>query len=131
MPRGKARHDPDNNSGQGTTSGAKSKMDAVRQALNSLGRDAKPPAIDEFCQREFGMSIAHNMISSYKSQLNAKKKKGKGRVGRPPSAGTAGGEEGQVAEERQRVSFKDLDEVKSLAGRLGIAKLRKLVDVLS
>ncbi len=106
-------------------------MDAVRQALNSLGRDAKPPALDSYIRDHFGMSIPHNMISSYKSQLRSKKKGGKGgRRGRPPASESAKAVEA-VAEERQRVSFKDLQEVKNLAGRLGIAKLQKLVEVLA
>jgi hypothetical protein len=131
MPRGKAKHNPDSTAGQGTTTGAHSKMDAVRQALNSLGRDAKPPALDSYIREHFGMSIPHNMISSYKSQLRSKKKGGKGaRRGRPPASESAKAVEA-VAEERQRVSFKDLQEVKTLAGRLGIAKLQKLVEVLA
>jgi len=130
MPRGTAKHNPDSTAGQGTTTGAPSKMDAVRQALNSLGRDAKPPALDSYIREHFGMSIPHNMISSYKSQLRSKKGGKGGRRGRPPASESAK-TMNAVAEERQRVSFKDLQEVKNLAGRLGIAKLQKLVEVLA
>jgi hypothetical protein len=132
MPRGKAKTHPDSPTNQGPSSGANSKMDAVRQALNSLGFDAKPPALDDYIRQHFGMVIQHNMISSYKSQLKAKPKKGGkgGRRGRPPAAEPTPPSD-EVLTERQRVSFKDLDEVKNLAGRLGIAKLRKLVEVLS
>ena len=128
MPRGKAKQNPDGMAAQGTTTGANSKMDAVRKALKNLGRDAKPPALDGFIREHYGMTIPHNMISSYKSQLRSKRGR-KGRRGRPPGADSAKVVDA-VAEDRQRVSFKDLQEVKTLAGRIGIAKLQKLVEVL-
>jgi hypothetical protein len=73
------------------------------------------------------MEIPHNMISSYKSQLKSTRKKGGkgGRRGRPPAAQSDGKGVGG------NVSLKDLQEVKTLAGRLGISKLRKLVEVLA
>jgi hypothetical protein len=124
MPRGKAKHDPSN---PNASTGAASKMDAVRKALANLGYDAKPPALDEFIRDKYGMEIAHNMISSYKSQLKSKPRRGGkgGRRGRPPATPTVGKDFGG------NVSLRDLQEVKTLAGRLGISKLRKLVEVLA
>jgi hypothetical protein len=118
MPRGKAKQDPDN-------PGAPSQMGAVRQALESLGYDAKPPAIDEFVRNNFKMTIKPNIISSYKSQLKAKHKKG-ARRGRPPGSGSNGSKEAS-----DNVNLKDLQDLKTLAGRLGVAKLRKLVEYLT
>ncbi len=128
MPRGRPKQDPSNPaSGDGP-----SKMGAVRQALDSLGYDAKPPALDQFIQEHFHVVIPHNMISSYKSQLRSKKKKGKGgRRGRPPGSGAVAAISSPVKESSSTVTMKDLHEVKMLAGRLGISKLRKLVEVLA
>jgi hypothetical protein len=124
MSRGKAKHDPANPEASG---GAASKMDAVRKALANLGFGAKPPALDDFIREKYGLVIPHNMISSYKSQLKSKPKKGGkgGRRGRPPAGNSVGKEVGG------NVSLKDLQEIKTLAGRLGISKLRKLVEVLA
>jgi hypothetical protein len=125
MPR--AKTNPDSGSASGSASGGVSKMSAVRQALGALGFEAKPPAIDKFIQDSFHFSIPHNMISSYKSQLKAEaKKKGK-RRGRPPGSGAAVEANAKPAL-GGNVSWKDLEEVKSLTGRLGKEKLRKLVD---
>ncbi len=128
MPRGKANQNPDDPMNGTTSTGTPSKMDAVRQALASLGYDAKPPALDKFIRETFGLTIQPNMISSYKSQLKSKPKKGGkgGRRGRPPLSESA-----VPKEVGGNISFKDLHDVKTLAGRLGISKLRKLVDVLS
>jgi hypothetical protein len=122
MPRGKAKPDSTN---PDASTGAASKMDAVRKALASLGYGAKPPALDDFIRKNYGLEIPHNMISSYKSQLKAARKGGKGRRGRPPAANGVSKDVGG------NVSLKDLQEIKTLAGRLGISKLRKLVDVLA
>jgi hypothetical protein len=121
MPRGKAKHHPAN---PDAPLSANSQMDAVRQALGVLGYDAKPPALDGFIRDKFGMSIKPNMISSYKSQLKAKRKKGRGR---PPGPAA----NGATKEVGGNVNLKDLQELKTLAGRLGVEKLRKLVDYLA
>jgi hypothetical protein len=119
MPRGKTKPSP--------TGGAESKMDAVRKALSSLGYDAKPPALGNFIRENFGLTIPPNMISSYKSQLKSQTRKGRrgGRRGRAAAGNAMGKDLGG------NVSLKDLHEIKTLAGRLGIAKLRKLVEVLA
>ena len=131
MPRGKAKSNPDSAPSEHEhENGSKtpSKMAAVRLALGTLGYDAKPPALDDHIRKTWGLEIPHNMISSYKSQLKGKLKKGpKGaRRGRPPA-----GESSASRDVGGNVSLKDLQDVKSLAGRLGIGKLRKLVEVLS
>ena len=126
MPRGRPRLNPDDAT-NGTPSGTPSKMSAVRQALAACGAEAKPPALDKWIRDTYGLVIQHNMISSYKSQMKSKPKKGKGgRLGRPPASESA---PAKVA--GGTISFKDLHEVKTLAGRLGISNLRKLVEVLS
>ena len=129
MPRGKAKSNPDSAPSE-HENGSKtpSKMAAVRLALGTLGYDAKPPALDDHIRKTWGLEIPHNMISSYKSQLKGKLKKGGkgGRRGRPPA-----GESSVSKDAGGNISMKDLQDVKSLAGRLGIGKLRKLVEVLS
>jgi hypothetical protein len=118
MPRGKTNPQP--------TGGAESKMDAVRKALSSLGFNAKPPALDNFIREHYNLTIPHNMISSYKSQLKSQSRKGRrGRRGRVAAGNSMSKDLGG------NVSLKDLQEIKTLAGRLGISKLRKLVEVLA
>ena len=77
MPRGKAKSNPDSApSDQENGSKTPSKMAAVRLALGTLGYEAKPPALDDHIRKTWGLEIPHNMISSYKSQLKGKLKKG-------------------------------------------------------
>src|SRR4051812_38650675 len=89
MPRGRPRMKADASAptDQGPAPGADapgskaaSKMDAVRQALGELGKDAKPKDIQQHIKERYGidnMTLQH--ISTYKSSL---RKKRRGRRGR-------------------------------------------------
>src|SRR5438132_8396537 len=66
-----------------------SKMEAVRRALGRLGADAKPLTIQPYIQKEFGINMDANMISSYKSSAN-KKAAGQSRLNRRGGRGAAG-----------------------------------------
>jgi hypothetical protein len=123
MPRGKASEvqgaDPRTN-----------KMEAVRQAMNSLGYDASPLAIQKFIKDNFNQDMSANMISSYKSTLRAKaglagRRKKRGRPKKTDAAAPA-----PAAASHDAVPWKDLRTIKDIAGRIGKKNLRELVEWL-
>ena len=115
MPRGKAKA-----IGGAEANGVNgNKMEAVRRALAAMGRAAKPRELRAYIQREFSLDIQPNHISSYKSTiLHAGGKRG----GKPRAAdgGAAPG-----------ISLKDLKTVKELATRLGVGRVRELLELVS
>jgi hypothetical protein len=94
----------------------------VRAALEELGADAKPLAIQEHIKTKFNKELPTSIISNYKSVM---KRKGAGngaagrgrRPGRPPRGGGL-----QIA---------DLEAVRALVRRLGADNVRRLVDVVT
>src|SRR5436305_6391447 len=55
--------------------GGMTKMDAVRQALEAMGGDAKPLAIQAYLKDRLGMEVKTNLISVYKKDLARRAKK--------------------------------------------------------
>ena len=55
-----------------------SKMEAVRQAIAKLGKEAKPPEILTFVKENFGVVMSYDMASNYKGtaikQMGGKKR---------------------------------------------------------
>ncbi len=103
MARGKAKGEP-------------SQREMVRQALEELGPDAKPLAIQEHIKQKYNRELTTGLISNYKS---TSKNKGGGtgrRRGRPPGAGV--------------VRLDDLEAVRGLVDRLGATQVKRLVDVV-
>src|SRR5262249_22251839 len=98
-----------------TSAGApKSKRDAVRRALETLGKKAKPKAIREHILREFNIDMSLPHISTTKSSLVGKV----GKRGRKKSAETAPpANAGELT-----FSLKDMREIKSLVDRIGPEK---------
>lgn len=93
-----------------------SKMGMVREALGSLGNEAKPKQIDEYVRAKYGVEIPPTMISSYKSTITG--------VGASRSrAGTVAG--------NGAVAMSDIETVKRLVERIGADQLQSLVRVLS
>jgi hypothetical protein len=96
--------------------GGLSKMGMVREALGTLGTDAKPKAIGEFVKAKHGTEIPPQVISAYKSNINgAGSGKSRVRIG-----GGGGG-----------ISLGDLEDVKALVNRVGAKGLSDLVHVLA
>ncbi len=100
------------------------KMEIVRQALKKLGDEAKPTEIRDLVAKKNHLQLSLNLISNYKNSI-LKKVSGQSAVLRAPAAspsrsnGVAGG-----------ISLDDIQAVKTLAERLGVAKLHSLIDVL-
>lgn len=95
-----------------------SKMEAVRRALNRLGADAKPLVMKPYIEKEFGIVMDANMISSYKSAIS-RKGASQSRLNRRGGRGTVGGE----------LSVEDIQAVKDLAERIGADKVRELAEL--
>ena len=130
-----------NGSQQGQT--GMTKWDAVRQALEAMGPDAKPLAIQAYLKDHLGMDVKTSLISVYKKDLTKKvdkkpaaqgvaARKGKAKEGaggnqalvkpKPPAAG--GGKEAGI-------SLDDILYVKGLVGRFGQAQLHTLIDAFA
>jgi hypothetical protein len=122
MPRGKTKTNSEGASANGVGG---NKMEAVRRALSSLGRDAKPTALHNHILSQFNLDIQPNMISSYKSTILKGSKGGKKRGRKPknnsiPSHAPSGGN-----------IIKDLKTLKELTTRLGAGRVREYLDLLA
>jgi hypothetical protein len=104
------------------------KMEAVRRALDELGRGAMPTAIQEFVKRRFAVDISAKVASIYKSKITTPKGT-RGRPGRKPK-GAAASVEAAPRAAQDVLSFKDLRAVKDLKDRLGRAGLRQLLELM-
>lgn len=126
MPRGRP-------SGDEIADPRSNKMEAVRQAMASLGDDGSPLEIQKFVKENFGVEMSTNMISSYKSTLRSKAGvAGKRRKrGRPKKTdGPTVAVKAMPVSAHDYVPWKDLRTIKDIAGRIGKKNLRDLVDFL-
>src|SRR5262245_24703361 len=96
------------------------KMEAVREALNKLGKDAMPLDLQKAVKDSHGVSLSTSLISNYKSYLL---KKGIRRAGRKEAAAHANGTSAGI-------SLADIEAVKHLTDRLGAQKVVQLAKVL-
>jgi hypothetical protein len=111
-----------------------SKMDAVRQAISVLGKDASPIKIQEFVKSKFKMDMTTAHVSNYKTTVLREK-------GKKPVAATASApapaktapapvKAATASARGSEVSLSDLEAVKGLVGRLGEKDLKSLVGIL-
>jgi hypothetical protein len=109
-----------------------SKMEAVRRAIATLGKDAKPNDILSHIKSEFGITMSYDMASTYKSAA-LKKKKGKKRGPKPGSKRASAVAAGPTANGHAAgsISLEDITAVKALADRLGAEKVWQLAKVLA
>jgi hypothetical protein len=102
--------------------GGVTQVDMVKKALDELGADAKPLAIQESIKSHFDKVLPTSIISNYKSVL--KRKGGSSSssgTGAPRGRRPCGGS----------VQLNDLEAVRSLVSRLGADHVKRLVDVLA
>jgi hypothetical protein len=90
----------------------------VREALEALGLDAKPMAIDAYIKEKHNVEVPRAIISSYKSSYKSKSGAPAKRGPKPKAAGGGG------------IQIEDLAAVRGLVSRLGAAQVKELVDVL-
>jgi hypothetical protein len=118
----------------GSNGKAISKMEAMRQTLGTLGKDAKPKDIDGHLKSTFGITMSSAMISNYKGLAL---KGGKKKRGRKPGQKTASASAPASAAPTSSsgkiggYSIDDIRAVQELAGRLGAKKLKELAEVLA
>jgi hypothetical protein len=103
------------------------KAEAVRRALAKLGKKSRPAEIRDFIEANYGIEMATTHISVYKSRLT----KTKARPGRKQKAvqATAGAAPNPAAQ--GGVTFKDLRAVKDITNRIGPARMRELVTLMT
>lgn len=116
MPRGKKK--------------STNKMDAMRQALDELGKNAMPKAIQSLVKQKHGIDMSTTLISNYKHHLLGGKRKGKrGRKPGPkPAAGAAVGA-GRTGP--SKITLEDIQAVKKLVDQMGAEKVQQLALVLA
>jgi hypothetical protein len=116
--------------------GGMTKMEAVRKALDTLGKGAKPLQIQGFVKREFNIEMNTDHISTAKGEILRKAKKAKAASKRAAKvAAVAAGEEpaqlprpaGKAS--RGTLSVEDVHAVADLVQRIGAKNLRSLIDV--
>jgi hypothetical protein len=102
--------------------GPVTKMEAVRQVLAEMGKDAKPAEMQPVIKEKFGIEMSTDHISTYKGDI-LKKAKAKGGnkpapapVSRTASVTGSGG-----------IRFEDVRATKELVDRLGADRLRALI----
>ena len=116
------------------------KIEGVRRALAELGPDATPTVIQGFVKERFGIEMSKDHASVSKGQIyrQAAKKaaKAKPAAAKPPvtkaepkppmqlTAATASPTEGGI-------KLEDIAATKVLLERVGVEKLRKLIDLLA
>jgi hypothetical protein len=109
-----------------------SKMDAVRQAISVLGKDASPIKIQEFVRSKFKMDMTTAHVSNYKTTVL--REKGKKLVAAPASApaktAPAPVKAATTSAKGSEVSLTDIEAVKGLVGRLGEKNLTSLIGIL-
>jgi len=114
------------------------KKDAVRKALDALGRDAKPAELKPFIKDNYGIDMTPEHITTAKGEIlrgkgkPAAKKKAvaprqpAARPQEPQPAGASRARNGDGG-----ISLQDLQTVMELVGRVGPDTLRSLIDLLA
>jgi hypothetical protein len=110
-----------------------SKLDAMRQAVAKLGKDAPLADLLKTIKQDFGITLDRGLAYNYKSLVSSKPASGK-RKGRKPGrkpkavATAAAATNGSTA---LTISVEDIAAVKALADRIGAEKVQALAKVLA
>ena len=105
-----------------------SKRALVQSAIEALG-DPKAAEVQAYVKEKFGTDLDLGLISTYKSQLNPKRKKRGKKRGRP--AGVPNAVAPAAKAPRTSVSIDDIHEIKALINRFGTDGLVSMIKVLS
>jgi hypothetical protein len=103
------------------STGGPSKADMVRDALQELG-NATPKEMQAWIKSKYGEEIKTQMLSSYKSNLGKKKRKGAKTGPKPKAAGGGGG---------GSIGVDELMALRKLIVRVGADQVQSLIKVLS
>ena len=99
---------------KGKREGKVTQKSMVRAALDEKGWDAGPQELQSVIQEKFGVELAANIISNYKSVIK-----------RDGGKGAAGAKRGR----KPGAAFADLEAVRGLVSRLGADQVKELVEV--
>jgi hypothetical protein len=111
--------------------GGITKIEAVRQALSKLGKDASRPDIQKFVKDTYGLQMTLDHISNCKGELRKKKKPAKTAVAQQSAAAKSEPKKPPTRPLAHGISLEDIEAVKSLVGRVGANSLKKLIDVMA
>ena len=100
----------------GTISG----MEAVRRTVKKLGYDAKTQDVHDNIVADFKMELTNNKISAYKSTIRREAGLTRTRAGKTAD---------HAASTSVSLRIEDVQSVKDLVGRLGVKKVRELIEV--
>jgi hypothetical protein len=106
------------------------KTEAVRRALAKLGKKAMPADIQALVKDSFRVEMTTQLISVYKYKL-VKKSGRKGKLGRKPKEVGAIIEPAPKRSMNGGVTFRDLRLFKEISDRLGPARVRELVELMT
>jgi hypothetical protein len=108
-----------------------SKLEAMRQAVAKLGKDAPLADMLKFIKQTHGITLDRALAYNYKSLAISKpanaKRKGR-KPGRKPAAVAATVASGSKA---AAITLEDIETLKALADRLGADKVTQLAAVLA
>jgi hypothetical protein len=117
-----------------------SKKDAVRQALQKLGKNAKPAQLRPYIKATFGLDMTPEHITTAKGEILRGKGKSPGKrkqapakpaVSAAPASTTSGKAQPGNGNAGGGIRLQDVAAVKDLVGRVGPDSLRTLIDLLA
>lgn len=127
--------------------GSMSKKEAVRRALQDLGREAKPLQIRDHVKQHYHIDMGLDHISTVKGEILRETGQAKPTAEKPttakPAAPQAAAAKPPIHNEEsakaampqamgiQGIALTDIETVKELLQRLGATSLKKLIDVMA
>ncbi len=101
------------------------KVDAMQEALQQLGKDAKNRDLEEYIRSKHGEGAVPSNFTVTKSAVMKKLRQGR-RAGRKPA-----GQATPSSPALKSIRLEDLREIKGLAGRYGKDQVKGLLDLLA
>jgi len=103
------------------------KVEAVRQALARLGKKAPPLKIKAYLKNHFQMDVNRDLISKYKGELTHKPAK----KAAPKQTPAPKKQPAPTGHNSKGILLEDIGTARALVQRVGVEKLRTLIDVLT
>jgi hypothetical protein len=122
---------------QAPNEGKLTKQEAVRQALATLGRDAKPLQLQEWIREHLGIKMTADHVSTAKGIILKKGKKAARKKPGAPEAVTGPAQKEPAIKpqaptgKETGIPLDDILTVKELVGRLGAGPLHTLIDAFA
>jgi hypothetical protein len=106
------------------------KMEAVRQGLSDLGKDAMPKQLQPHIKQKYGIDMSVDHVSTYKSLILRRKAKRKPATPTKDSANGAA-RAAQAAPKKAASSLSDqVAMLKAVANSIGKEEAKKILDLL-